>query len=185
MDDNLRIGPSLIHGQGIFAQAWLREGAMVIEYLGERITKEESARRCERQNWRIFALDEEFDLDGDFAWNPARFVNHSCAPNCAAECAGGRIWLTALRNIAPGEEITFNYGYDLEDWRDHPCRCGAAQCVEFIVAEEFFAQVRRQKTYESPPPDAAPPTGPATRHTNPGATGSHTAPGGSAGRATQ
>jgi hypothetical protein len=66
MSDRFRIGLSPIHGEGVFAIINLRQGARVIEYLGEKITKAESARRCERQNWCIFSLDDEFDLDGDF-----------------------------------------------------------------------------------------------------------------------
>jgi hypothetical protein len=78
-------------------------------------------------------------------WNPARFLNHSCAPNCEAQFADGRIWLVAIRDIRAGEELTFNYGYDLTDYREHPCRCGAVSCVGYIVAEEFFEHVRRQE----------------------------------------
>ena len=78
---------------------------------------------------------------------------------------------SALRDIQPGEEITFNYGYDLEAYEEHPCHCGAAECVGFIVAEEFFGQLRRRKIYESPPPDDGQSTAPATRHTNPAAGG--------------
>ncbi len=168
---SIRIGPSFIHGQGVFATAYLRTGGRVIEYVGERITKAESARRCELQNWCIFALNDDFDLDGQVDWNPARFVNHSCAPNCEAVCEGGRIWIVALRNIQPGEEITFNYGYDWEAYEEHPCHCGAPACLGFIVAEEFFPQLRRRKTCESPPPAAVRSTAPATRHTNPAAGG--------------
>jgi SET domain-containing protein len=171
MKDKIRIGPSLIQGQGLFTRIPLRAGARVIEYLGEKISKEESARRCEKQNWYIFSLDEEFDLDGDFPWNPARLVNHSCAPNCHADCEGGKVWIIALRDIDSGEEITFNYGYDIEAYQEHPCQCGAEDCVGYIMAEEFFGQLRRQKTFESPPPESGQSTAPATRHTNPGAGG--------------
>jgi SET domain-containing protein len=171
MNHRLRIGPSPIHGEGVFAAASFRAGERVIEYLGEKITKAQSARRCERQNWCIFALDAEFDLDGDFDWNAARRVNHSCAPNCEAECGGGRIWITTLRDIRPGEEITFNYGYELEAYQEHPCRCGAAECVGFIVAEEFFGQLRRRRIFESLPPDGGQSTVPAIRRTNPAAGG--------------
>jgi uncharacterized protein len=78
-------------------------------------------------------------------WNPARFINHSCMPNCEASIEDGRIWITALRDIEPGDELTFNYGYDLDDYKGYPCRCGTSECVGFIVAEEFFDHVRRQR----------------------------------------
>ena len=141
---NIRIAPSPIHGQGGFATLFLAQGARVIEYKGERITKAESLRRCEAENWFIFGLDEEFDLDGNVESNPARFLNHSCAPNCEALCEDGRIWIVALRDIRSGEEITFNYGYDLMDYQEHPCQCGAPECVGYMVAEDFFGHVRNR-----------------------------------------
>lgn len=71
-------------------------------------------------------------------------LNHSCLPNCAIEVDEdeGRIWIQATRDIKAGEELAFNYCYDLTDFQDHPCRCGAKECVGFIVAEEYFDQVR-------------------------------------------
>lgn len=135
---------SSIHGTGAFAGAGIPAGTRVVEYVGERISKTESQRRCELGNQFIFSLDADGDLDGGVEWNPARFINHSCAPNCEAVLEGGRIWIIALRDIRAGEEITFNYGYDLEDYGEHPCRCGAGTCVGFIVAEELFESVRRR-----------------------------------------
>jgi SET domain-containing protein len=140
----LEIRRSPIHGTGGFARQPIPKGTRVVEYVGEKISKSESLRRCLASNHYIFTLTEEFDLDGDVPWNPARFLNHSCRPNCEAEKTQERIWIIALRDIAAGEELTFNYGYDLEEYRDHPCRCGAPDCVGYIVAEEFFEHVRRQ-----------------------------------------
>ena len=134
---------SQIHGTGGFARRDIPAGTRIIEYVGEKITKSESLRRCEMNNQFIFALDDEFDLDGSVSWNPARFLNHSCAPNCDAEVDEGQVWIVATRTIRTGEEVTFNYGYDLEEYRDYPCRCGAAGCVGYIVAEEYFKDVTR------------------------------------------
>ena len=119
-----------------------RIGKFYRDVLGGKITKAESLRRCQAGNWFIFALDDEFDLDGNIEENPARWLNHSCAPNCEAEGSGGRIWITARRDIAAGEEITFNYGYTLEEYREHPCRCGAPGCAGYILAQEFFDHVK-------------------------------------------
>ena len=132
-------GPA-IHGTGAFAAGDLPAGARIVEYRGERISKSESLRRCRAGNDCIFHLNEEFDLDGQVEANPARFLNHSCAPNCDAELIESRIWIIARRDIPVGEELTFNYGYDLEDFREHPCRCGAANCAGYILAEEFLRQ---------------------------------------------
>ena len=134
--------PSRIHGTGGFAALDLAGGTQVIEYLGERINKSESLNRCEAGNQWVFHLDDHWNLDGNVSWNPARFLNHSCSPNCDAELIEGRIWIVARRDIAAGEELTFNYGYDLTDFREHPCRCGASACAGFIVAEDLFDHVR-------------------------------------------
>ena len=146
--NNLVIRPSPIHGLGGFAARPLARGERVVEYTGEKITKAESLRRCEAGNWFIFSLDDEFDLDGNTAGNPARWLNHSCAPNCEAEFLDGRVWITARRDIAAGEEITFNYGYTLDEYREHPCRCGAPGCAGWIVAEEYFDCVRKIPNYQ-------------------------------------
>lgn len=114
----------------------------VIEYVGEKIDKQESVRRCAANNQYIFALNDWEDLDGNVDWNPARFLNHSCTPNCEVEWDGRRLWIVAKRDIQAGEEITFNYGYDLVDYREYPCRCGSAECVGYIVAEAFFEMIR-------------------------------------------
>lgn len=140
----LEFRDSGIHGRGGFAIGRVRKGARLIEYVGEKITKAEAAKRIAADNPFIFTLDDEFDVDGAVPWNPAKFLNHSCEPNAEAEIIDGRIWIKALRTIQPGEEITFNYSYDLENHEEHPCRCGAAQCVGYMVAEEFFPKFGRE-----------------------------------------
>ena len=57
----------------------------------------------------------------------------------------GQIWISALRDILSGEEVTFNYGFDLVDYREYPCHCGQPQCVGYMVAEEFFEHIRRTR----------------------------------------
>ncbi len=142
IDRLVLIKGSAIDGMGGFARADISAGERVIEYVGRKIDKKESLRQCELENPCIFHLDEEHDLDGNVEWNPARFLNHSCSPNSEAQSEDGTIWIVALRDIKAGEEITFNYNYDLEDYKEHPCRCGAANCVGYILAEEFFPSVQ-------------------------------------------
>jgi hypothetical protein len=139
----VRLGRSGVHGHGLFARDLIPRGERVIEYVGERITKAEAVRREDRRLARlaaggdgcvyVFELNQRHDLDGDVAWNPARRINHSCAPNCEAQRGRGRIWIVARRDIAPGEELTYDYGFDFAEWRDHPCCCGAEQCAGYIV----------------------------------------------------
>ena len=136
---------SPIHGRGGFARTDIPAGTPLIEYVGEIIDKAESIRRCEENNEYIFTLDDERDIDGSVDWNPARFINHSCEPNCDAEICDGRIWISANRFIRAGEELTFSYDFDLVDYKDYPCRCGAPGCVGYMLAEEFFDHVRKQR----------------------------------------
>lgn len=144
------VRPSRIHGMGVFARVDISADTRVVEYLGERVTKAESLRRRQAGNFFVFIVTDQFDIDGAVNWNPARFINHSCAPNCEARMEDERIWIIALRDIKAGEELSFNYGYDLQDYEEHPCACGAANCLGFMVAEEHFEDVRRKESRRRP-----------------------------------
>src|SRR5438270_11007606 len=114
---------SRIHGTGGFARRDICKGEQVIEYVGEPISKQESLRRCEANNEYIFTLSDELDVDGNVVWNPARFINHSCAPNCDAEVEADQIWIIANRDIKAVEEITFYYACEQAYYRVDPSRC--------------------------------------------------------------
>jgi hypothetical protein len=145
---------SPIHGKGVFASRFIRKGTRILEYVGERIDKEESNRRglvLFEQSQKtggaavyIFDLNDEFDLDGNKDYNDARLVNHSCDPNCEMVNEDDRLFLYSLRDIRPEEELCFDYGYDIEHFMDHPCRCGAPNCVGYIVARSQWGQLRRR-----------------------------------------
>ncbi|MEO6876228.1 MAG: SET domain-containing protein-lysine N-methyltransferase [Opitutaceae bacterium] len=150
---DVRLGRSGVHGYGLFARDFIPQGARIIEYLGERITKVESRRREAQQLAKraaggagcfyIFELNQRHDLDGSMTWNAARRINHSCAPNCESQNLRGHIWIVALRDLVPGEELTFDYGFGYADWREHPCCCGASVCVGYIVNAAQRWRVRR------------------------------------------
>ncbi len=144
---------SAIHGSGLIAARPIPAGTRIIEYVGERITKAEADRReqvrlAQRGAGRdgcvyVFELNKRHDIDGDVPWNPARLINHSCDANCEPEVIRGRIWIIALRDIAAGEELGYDYGFDLADWREHPCLCGTAVCPGYIVKKSQRWRVRR------------------------------------------
>lgn len=144
---------SSVHGRGLYAARDIRKGEHAVEYVGDKITKAESERRStlilERSRITgegavyIFILNKTHDIDGSVDWNDARLVNHSCDPNCEAQIIRGKIWYIALRDIPEGTELSVNYGFDFENWQDHPCRCGARKCVGFIVAEEHWPKLKR------------------------------------------
>ena len=134
---------SQIHGWGGYAKAKIRKGKRIIEYIGPRLNKEQAERELLNQNCYVFTVTDDSDIDGSVRWNPARFLNHSCDPNCESDIKRDRVWIYALRTIQPGEELTYNYAHELDDYADRPCRCGSEKCVGFMVAEEHFKKVQR------------------------------------------
>lgn len=139
----LEVRKSRIHGKGVVARRDIPAGTRLIEYVGLQISKQKSAELTTKQNRYLFTLDGPSDLDGKVSWNPARLINHSCEPNCEADVdESDRVWIFSIKPIARGEELTFNYGYSLEDFMKFPCRCGTPSCTGYMVAEEFLPVVR-------------------------------------------
>ena len=143
---------SVIHGQGVYATQDIKAETQIIEYIGELIDKDESENRAWAQHEHaektgdaavyIFTLDKKWDIDGNVPWNTARLINHSCDPNCEAWIVGKRIFIYALRDIKAGEELSFDYGFDIECYEDHPCRCGSGECIGYIVSREQWAELK-------------------------------------------
>jgi hypothetical protein len=137
--------PSSIQGQGAFATRPIKKGARIIEYLGERITQAEADERYDdsamsRHHTFLFSVDDDTVIDAGREGNDARFINHSCAPNCQAFLEDERIYIYALRDIPVGEELSYDYGYERtpdmgpEEESLYVCRCGAALCRGTILA---------------------------------------------------
>ena len=145
---------SAIHGRGVYAAADIEKEAQVIEYIGEYVDKEESEKRAWDQAAvaqetgdaavYIFTLDKKWDIDGNVPWNDARLINHSCEPNCEAWIEEDQIFIYTLRDIKSGEELTFDYGFDIECYEDHPCRCGSANCVGYIVTRDQWPGLKQR-----------------------------------------
>jgi len=124
---------SPIHGKGVFARAKIKAGAPVLEYLGKRLSPA-AARRVEDKGY-LLNVDSKTTIDGSDEANLARFVNHSCAPNLELLVYKKRVFLIALRDIARGEELTYDYNLVLHGDVDVPtalaataCTCGAPTC---------------------------------------------------------
>src|SRR5262245_54554072 len=115
----------------------------IIRYTGEKITHEESERRLAAGNAYIFGLDERYSIDGSTRKNTARYINHSCAPNCQTEQFGRIIWIVAMRDIQAGEELTYNYGYELNDEPAEPCHCGAKHCCGYILGPQYWDCIKQ------------------------------------------
>lgn len=134
-----RVRRSSIHGRGVFATRPIRRGRRIIEYVGERVSHAEADRRYEDKasddaHTFLFTVDAKTVVDAGAGGNAARFINHSCAPNCEAVVTGGRIWIKSVRDIEPGEELHYDYriGREQDDPPDADrifrCCCGSGRC---------------------------------------------------------
>ncbi len=147
MPKKIQARKSTIHGNGVFALEALRKGERVIEYKGLRRTHAEvdadDAGDVESGHTFLFTLNDDYVIDANYKGNDARWINHSCAPNCEAVIAeaegddrtADKVFIEAIRDIKPGEELTYNYGITLAE-RHTPrlkkiweCRCGAKNCT--------------------------------------------------------
>ena len=116
-----------IHGWGVFATETISKNRRIVDYAGEKISNQESLRRerryIERGHIWCFKLTTRTVIDAGVGGNIARYINHSCRPNCYIHIAGGVIWIRAARTIRMGEEITYSYNTDGEG--QIMCRCRA------------------------------------------------------------
>ncbi len=134
-----------VHGKGVFATQDIAAGEMVIEYTGEVISWKEALRRhphdpTQPNHTFYFHIDDTHVIDGKVHGNSAKWINHSCGPNCETEVEDGRVFIRALRDIAAGEELNYDYGlvidapYTPELLADFPCWCGSPDCRGTLLA---------------------------------------------------
>jgi hypothetical protein len=137
----LIIRPSAIHAIGCFTTTPIRKGARVAEYTGPRLSKEEAdALYKDSPVTYLFGLgDGSIVIDGQ---GPAKFINHSCDPNCETSEVRGRVWIKAIRNIPAGEELTYDYCLYDGGEDEALCNCGARKCRGTMYSRE---EIRRRK----------------------------------------
>ena len=139
--------PSPMQGLGAFATHRIPAGTRLVEYAGERLTPAQAEARYpdvpgERHHTFLFAIDELVVIDAAVDGNDARWINHSCAPNCDAVVDEGRIWIESIRDIQPGEELAYDYAFTLTERhtpaakRRYPCHCGAVTCRKTMLAKK-------------------------------------------------
>ncbi|MFA5934151.1 MAG: SET domain-containing protein [Candidatus Paceibacterota bacterium] len=109
-------------GLGLFAVEPIKKGQFIIEYVGEKVTTDEANRRG---GLYLFELNSRWTMDGKSRKNVARYINHSCCANAESEIKGGKILISAIKNIKEGEEITYDYGKEFFEEYIKPkgCRC--------------------------------------------------------------
>jgi SET domain-containing protein len=141
----IQVRRSGIHGKGVFALKAIKRGETIIEYLGRIVTWKQAQRQpphdpSDPNHTFFFHIDERRVIDASQGGNAARWINHACAPNCEADEVEGRIFIKALRNIRPGEELNYDYGLISEERytpqlkKEYACRCGAKACRGTMLA---------------------------------------------------
>jgi len=158
VNEYLYSGKSGIHSNGLFALKNIPKGKKIIQYTGKIISKKEGSEIENKQSelaksdssvgaTYIFELDDENDLDGNTENNPAKYINHSCEPNCEFRIENKEIWIYTKREIKKGEEITYNYGFEWNptEYKKHPCKCGSKNCVGYILEEEAWEKLKTKK----------------------------------------
>lgn len=141
----IEVRDSGVHGRGVYAAAPIAAGTRIIEYTGERITWEEAVDRhphdpSQPNHTFYFHLDGGLVIDALYGGNDARWINHACEPNCEADEVDGRVFIKALRDLEPGEELFYDYGLVLDERhtakvkKQFACWCGALTCRGTMLA---------------------------------------------------
>lgn len=138
---------SPVHGRGVFAVTAIAKGARILEYTGERMSHAKADRLYGdlhegSSHTMLFAANDKVVIDATKRGGPARWINHSCAPNCEANEEDGRVFIDAIRAIKPGQELSYDYNLVLEERhtpklkREHPCYCGARKCRHTLLGSK-------------------------------------------------
>ena len=148
-----KVKHSKIHGHGVFATKNIKKNTKIIQYVGEKLTRSEGNKRSEQRIKKylksqktgsvyIFELNSKYDIDGSPRYNKARYINHSCNPNCEVDIVKNEIWISSIKKINAGEELSYDYGYsfDKDDYKDHECKCGSRNCIGYIISSDEWSK---------------------------------------------
>ena len=143
-----KVKKSKIDNLGVYAAGYIKAGTKIIYYKGKIITKRETEKNPKYDNDKaiyLFNLNNRYDLDGDFTYNTARLINHSCNNNCDYDGKGLKLWVKAIRDIKKGEELTCDYGFGYdENYKQFPCKCKSKNCCGYIVRAESRWRINKK-----------------------------------------
>ncbi len=134
-----------IHGKGVFAATAIPKGTRIIEYKGVRMSEDAADEKYgddDSPHTFLFLLDDKTVIDGNRRGNSARWINHSCAPNCETNEENGRLFIDAMRDIRRGEELSYDYKLIVDERytpalkRLYACGCGARKCRGTILGKK-------------------------------------------------
>ena len=151
-----KVKKSKIHGTGVFADQNIKKNTKIIEYIGEKVLRSEGNKRSEKRLKKylnsvetgsvyIFEVNSKYDIDGSPLYNKARYINHSCNPNCEVDIEKGRIWISSIKDIKRGDELSYDYGFefDEDDFMDHKCNCGSKKCIGFVISSDDWNKYKK------------------------------------------
>lgn len=141
----IQVRRSGVHGKGVFALQAIPAGEVLIEYVGEIIGWPEALRRhphdpSDPNHTFYFSIDDDHVIDANVGGNASRWINHACEPNCQADEQDGRVFIKALRDLQPGEELFYDYGLIIDERytpqlkKQYECRCGSPSCRRTMLA---------------------------------------------------
>jgi len=137
-----------INNWGLFASKSINKGEKVIEYKGKKYTHKQVDENDKFDNSKaiyLFTLNDKYVLDGDTNTNTAKYINHSCDPNCDVDIIKGKIWISAIKDIKKGDELSYDYGFGYDkDFRQFPCKCGSKICCGYIVRDDQRWRINRK-----------------------------------------
>ena len=141
---------SNIHKDGLSAATNIKKGQKIIQYKGKKVSLNKVETNSKYDNEKeiyLFNLNKRYDLDGDFKYNTARLINHSCNPNCEVLEDNKKLWIFAIRDIKKNEELTYDYGFSFDkDYKQYVCKCGSKNCVGYIVREGSRWRIKKTKS---------------------------------------
>jgi SET domain-containing protein len=142
----IQVRKSGVHGKGVFALKPIAAGERILEYKGQIITWPEALRRHphdpqDPNHTFYFHLDDKYVIDAKVGGNASRWINHACEPNCQAQQEGKQVFIEALRDLHPGEELFYDYGLVIDERhtpklkKEYECRCGSPICRHTMLAK--------------------------------------------------
>ena len=145
-----KIKKSNIDNRGLYASQDIKDRSKIIEYKGKILTKKQVEENSKFDNEKaiyLFNINKKYDLDGDFKFNTARLINHSCNPNCEVLDHNKQLWIFAMKDIKKNEELTYDYGFSFDkDYKNYVCKCGSKNCVGYIVREGSRWRIKKPRS---------------------------------------
>jgi SET domain-containing protein len=153
----LEVRQSAIHGTGVYAKETIKKGHRIIEYTGRIVPWKKASDQADGPHTFLFGLTNGRDvIDPEVGGNEARWINHSCDPNCEAIEEGNRVFIYALKPLQPGDELFYDYGLEVDQPRtpqleeEYRCFCGSVHCRGTLLGKKKTSRASARATKRKP-----------------------------------